>query len=563
MKITDEFIKKVLVEQNYITEIDLKKAEEYGKKRNSGFLYYLFSENLLTEDIYGQAIAEYLRVPFVNLNNVKIDQEIFTVIPELVAKTNKVIAFGRSEQGVKVAMRDPTDIEIIQLIEKRMADNVVPHFAIENQIEEVFSRYKGSLRDEFIKILDSLKREDLTREERDNMIIKIVDLLLKYAYQNKASDIHLEPYEKKVLIRYRIDGILQDVLDIPKDLYEYILTRIKILSKMRTDEHRAAQDGKMKYDAGDEKLDIRVSVVPVTQGETVVMRLLSARSRQFGLTDLGMHERDLKKVKQAIKHPHGMILVTGPTGSGKTTTLYAILKILNSRQVNIATIEDPVEYDIEGISQIQVNTKTNLTFAKGLRSIVRQDPDIIMVGEIRDEETAGIAINSALTGHLVLSTLHTNDAATTLPRLLDMDVEPFLVASTINVVVAQRLVREICQKCRTSTEVSKDHRHLIDNSPFIGKTLAKLGYKDLKGLRFYKGTGCPICANTGYSGRIGIFEVLEMDEEIKQAVLDNASSDEIAAIARKNGMTTMMEDGLDKVVKGITTLEEVLRVTSE
>lgn len=317
-----------------------------------------------------------------------------------------------------------------------------------------------------------------------------------------------------------------------------------------------------------EKLDIRVSIVPITDGEKVVMRLLSERSRQFGLESLGLLGEDLKKVQEAVEKPYGMILAVGPTGCGKTTTLYSILKILNQRDVNISTIEDPVEYDIEGVNQIQVNPKTNLTFAKGLRSIVRQDPDIILVGEIRDEETADIAINSAMTGHLVLSTLHTNDAATTLPRLLDMKIEPFLVASTINIIIAQRLVRKICTKCMVSKEVKPDGLvgtkanalDGVEGLALIPRELIKKHFGDKETIRVYHGKGCKVCQGTGYSGRVGIFEVLMMDDDIRQAVVARKDSDTIQALAIQKGMTTMLDDGLQKVARGITTIEEVLRV---
>ena len=336
-----------------------------------------------------------------------------------------------------------------------------------------------------------------------------------------------------------------------------IVSRIKILAKLRTDETRQAQDGKILTRLDDEKLDIRVSVVPTTQGEKTVMRLLSAKGKYFDLADLGMSVPDLKIVKKAIRESYGMILSTGPTGSGKTTSLYALIKILNSRNINICTIEDPVEYDLEGVNQIQVNPKTNLTFADGLKSILRQDPDIIMVGEIRDSETASIAVNSAMTGHLVLSTLHTNDAAIALPRLLDMKIEPFLIASTVNVVIAQRLVRRICMKCIVSYVLSPEEveglKQEIDFKKFLNIT-------ELDEIRFYKGKGCEHCNKSGYTGRIGIFEVLEVKDNIKELILVRADADKIKKQAIENGMTTMLEDGFGKVISGLTSIEEVLRV---
>ncbi len=563
MQLDDKKIKQILLGQHYISEKDAEKAEEYAKKNKTNFIDYLFSENILTNGLYRQAIAEYYGVPSLDMRKIKIDSEVFSLIPELVAEANQVIAVSKSEKGVRIGMVNPRDIETKHLIEKRVGDIIIPYYIDPQDLKNALENYRSDIKTEFNKIIAQLKDSEISNEIKDALTVKIVDTLLQYGYQNKSSDIHIEPHEKKIVVRFRIDGIMHEVLEIPKEFSELIISRIKILSKMRTDEHKAAQDGKLRFKYEDESVDVRVSIVPVSQGENIVMRLLSAKSRQFSLTNLGLSNNDYKKVKEAIKHPHGMILVTGPTGSGKTTSLYAVLKILNKTEVHISTIEDPIEYDIEGISQIQVNTKTNLTFAKGLRAIVRQDPDIIMVGEIRDEETASIAVNSALTGHLVLSTFHTNDAATALPRLLDMNVEPFLVASTINIIIAQRLVRKICEKCRASYNLAPEEISLIENDPKMKAVFKKKKVDNLKNIRVYKSVGCPVCGNTGYSGRLGVFEALEINEEIKKLVLARASSDEIADMAKKSGMTTMFEDGIDKVLKGETTLEEVLRVTRE
>ena len=373
-----------------------------------------------------------------------------------------------------------------------------------------------------------------------------------------ASDIHIEPEKDGSIVRFRIDGIMQEVLHFTPEIDQQVIARIKFLSKLRTDEHLSAQDGKIQTRIENEDLDIRISIVPIVHGEKCVMRLLSARYRQFGLADLGMNERDLKKVMDASTKPYGMILSTGPTGSGKTTTMYAILKILNTKERNIATIEDPIEYEIAGLNQIQVNPKTNLTFAEGLRSILRQDPNIIYVGEIRDDETADIAVNSAMTGHLVLSTLHTNDAATALPRLLDMNIEPFLVASTVNLVIAQRLVRKICERCKVSQT-----EKMVDLEKHFDKKLLQKYFKSSKEARIYIGKGCPVCRSTGYSGRIGIFEILLLSEKIKDLIVAKNDSQKIMQQAMMEGMTTMMDDGLFKVQQGLTTIEEVLRATRE
>jgi type II secretory ATPase GspE/PulE/Tfp pilus assembly ATPase PilB-like protein len=370
----------------------------------------------------------------------------------------------------------------------------------------------------------------------------------------------VEPREKEIVVRYRIDGILHDVVSLPRELSDSILTRIKVLAKLRTDEHFAAQDGKLQEIMDGERVDIRVSVLPVVDGEKIVMRLLTEKGKKYSLEDLGMLERDLKKLRRHAQKSFGMILATGPTGSGKTTTMYALLKILNTRDVNIATIEDPIEYSLEGVNQIQANPKTGLTFASGLRSIVRQDPDIIMVGEIRDEETAGIAVNASMTGHLVLSTLHTNDAATTLPRFRDMKVEPFLIASTINVIVAQRLVRKICQRCIVSTELSKEELLKLVPEDVAAKFMGKVKRGGKASL--FRGKGCDACGHTGYKGRVGIFELLEVDDAVRDLIMKDSDAGRIAKQAVASGMITMFEDGIEKVMIGLTTIDEVIRVTS-
>jgi type II secretory ATPase GspE/PulE/Tfp pilus assembly ATPase PilB-like protein len=377
------------------------------------------------------------------------------------------------------------------------------------------------------------------------------------AYQEQSSDVHVEPRENETLVRFRVDGMLQDVVRLQKNLHDRLVTRVKVLSGLRTDEHLSAQDGKMQLQLDEEKLDIRVSIIPITEGEKIVLRLLSQESRQYTLADLGMNESDLAKVRSAYSKSYGMVLSTGPTGSGKTTSIYSMLKAINTREKNITSIEDPVEYKIAGANQVQVNTKTNLTFANGLRSLLRQDPNVIFVGEIRDNETASIAVNAALTGHLVLSTLHTNDAATAIPRLSDMKVEPFLVASTVNIIIAQRLVRQICDSCREIEYVGVDE--LLKNIP---EDVVRRNF-DMNNpqVAVYKGRGCKICRNTGYLGRIGVFEVLEVTKKIRKMIVEKKDADEIARGAVEEGMKTMLDDGLEKVSRGLTTLEEILRVT--
>lgn len=385
-------------------------------------------------------------------------------------------------------------------------------------------------------------------------IIHLVNSIVAHAFEIRASDIHIDPEEKKVRVRLRIDGVLHDIFVLPKEIQSEIITRIKVLSGLRTDEHQAAQDGRFKIPIEDiGYIDVRVSIAPTYYGENAVLRILSERT-QLDLEQLGFSERDLKIIKAAIKKPYGMILATGPTGSGKTTTLYSIIKELNTPEVSIVTIEDPIEYSINGIDQIQVNPQTGISFAQGLRSLLRQDPNVIMVGEIRDEETAGIAVNAALTGHLILSTIHTNDAATTLPRLLDMHIEPFLISSTINIAIGQRLVRKICSNCRVVKILNDAEFESLKN--ITGEGLLG-GYRE-----FFEGKGCDICED-GYEGRIGIYEVLEVTDTIRELIMKRANSRDIYQAVTAEGMTTMFEDGFKKALAGITTIEEILRIIHE
>ena len=388
-------------------------------------------------------------------------------------------------------------------------------------------------------------------------IVELLNGMIGAAYDMRASDIHFDPREESVAVRFRIDGMLHNMFSIPKELQPEIISRIKVLSGLRTDEHQAAQDGRFRITLPKAKFDIRVSITPTYYGENAELRLLTEQGQNFTLKDIGFSDRDLSIVEQAIKKPYGMILATGPTGSGKTTTLYTILKILNTEDVSIITIEDPIEYSIESIDQIQVNSQTGLTFANGLRSILRQDPNIIMVGEIRDQETANIAVNAALTGHLLLSTLHTNDAATTLPRLIDMKVEPFLIASTVNIAIGQRLVRKICEGCKIARKISSSELQGLQT------ILPKPLLERMKGKSLYTGKGCKTCSGTGYWGRIGIHEVLGITEPIREAIVKRMSASNIKEIAVREGMTTMLEDGFEKALEGITSVEEVLRVTHE
>lgn len=397
-------------------------------------------------------------------------------------------------------------------------------------------------------------KEELKRGEHIS-IIALVDLLIELAQDSRASDIHVNPLQDNVRVRLRVDGVLQDSHMLPKSVHQEVISRIKVLAGLRTDEHAAAQDGRFRTATSkDEAIDVRVSITPTYYGENAVLRLLANTAEDFSLASLGFSEEDQKKIVHAIKRPHGMILSTGPTGSGKTTTLYTLIKMLSTSEVSVVTIEDPIEYAISDITQIQINPHTGLTFAKGLRSILRQDPNIIMVGEIRDAETAGIAINTALTGHLLLSTLHTSDSATTLPRLLDMGIDAYLVASTVHLAIGQRLVRKICEECKEETQLSpSEHEALMEVLP---KRMHASN-------TFYRGRGCDACRGSGYKGRVGINEVLVIDGEVRDAILKKESAVVIKNIAIENGMTTMFEDGFTKALTGRTTISEVLRTINE
>lgn len=564
--INDETLSQILLKEKLLNKQEITTLQNEAEDRKLSFHQLLQEKGTVPDERLGEAVAKHFGVPFVLLKKIAISQEILAIIPEVAARSQMAIAFERGKEGLKVAFADPGNLETIEFIRKKTGDVVIPCYATPKDIEGVFRRYQKDIQKEFAKLIEESATAALAKGRPAEVpIIKIVDLMLSYGDQNRASDIHIEPKEDESLIRYRIDGVLHDVATLPKEIHPEIVTRIKVMANLRTDEHYAAQDGKLIFRTGvglpkeqQTKLDVRVSVMPITHGEKVVLRLLSARVRQLSFEDLGFEKEDLEKIEWAYEKPYGMILSAGPTGSGKTTTMYAILKVLNRRDVNITTIEDPVEYDMEGVNQIQVNPKTNLTFAHGLRSIVRQDPNIILVGEIRDPETANIAINAAMTGHLLLSTMHSNDAATAFVRLLDMGVEPFLVASTVNVIIAQRLVRMLCQSCRKKEQ--------IPAAPLKEQLPAEVIEKYLgKGERVtvWTAQGCPLCQQVGYADRIGIHEVLQVDEEIRQAIIDRKDAETIQQMAINKGMTPMFENGLKKVDGGVTTIEEILRATKE
>lgn len=564
MKLSVSSLKTLLVKPGHVTSEVFDGAVIQAKKSKQNIPDVLIAQGVLRDRDWLMVLSEYLGYPPARLSKKVIQADVLSRVPEIVSRSRGVIAFSKDKNGVHVGMLDPTDVVTRHMLEKRFDMPVVPYLMLKHQLKEALSAYTSNIDITFKKLKQVIDDVDASDEERDSAVVSMVDTVLQHAHRAHASDVHIEPYEERVLVRYRIDGVLHDVIEIPKDLHPVVLTRLKIMARLRTDEHRAAQDGKLRFKDEEHVIDVRVSIVPVSYGENVVMRLLSSEGRSFALADLGLRSKDQEILRNAIKDPHGMILSTGPTGSGKTTTLYALMQLLNKRDVHISTIEDPVEYAIEGISQIQVNTRTDLTFANGLRSIVRQDPDIIMVGEIRDQETAGIAVNSAMTGHLVLSTLHTNTAAGTLPRLIDMGIEPFLVASTVNVIIGQRLVRKVCETCRQSVNMTKKHINLLKFDPDIQEFLLQASRKSkLSDVTLFQGKGCSTCANAGYTGRLGLYEIMVMEDNVQEAVMQRKSSAEILEVAKQNGMQTMAEDGVAKILQGLTTLEEVLRVTKQ
>jgi len=556
-KLTQAFLKKILVNTNIVSQKDFDSAEKEAKERKEPIEEIIIEKNLISDTELGILIADEIKFPFVNLRQTKINKQVLSIVPEIVARKQEIIVFDRTKQGLKVAMADPGNLEIREFIERKTGEKVIPYFATSADILKALAHYKKEIKEEFEeligKTLKELKKTKIVNKSLP--VIRMVDLILNYGYQNRASDIHLEPYEKKIILRYRIDGVLHDILTLEKSVHEFLVSRVKIMARLRTDVHEAVQDGHFSFRVENKKVDVRVSIAPIEEGEKVVLRLLSERARRFDLKELGFNSKGLVIIKRNLKKPWGMILSAGPTGCGKTTTLYAMLKILNTRKVNIMTIENPIEYDISGVSQIQVNPKTNLTFSQGLKAIIRQDPNIIMVGEIRDKDTAELAVDAATTGHLVLSTFHSIDASSVLIRLQNMGIEPFVVASTINIAIAQRLVRKICQKCIESYEMS-----VSKLSSFLPEDLiAKFPKTKKNTVRLFQGKGCAVCQETGYLGRIGIFEILEISEPIKKLVMEKANASKIREQAIKSGMVTILEDGLEKVQNAVTTIEEILR----
>lgn len=546
--ISDDTLKQILLRGSYLTPAEMKRAEKLAAQRNQTLVNHLLGENLITKDLVGQAVAEALHVPYADLNSRQPRREQVLVIPEEFAVQYRIVLFDDAENAVVIATDNPQDEDIMNSIAPIFKNKTVNlAYSLPDDIDACFIHYRKPLDTRFAKILSAGER----------VAPEILHEIFEDAVVYRASDIHFEPRQSEVVLRFRIDGVLHEAGRLPKEHYENILNRIKVLSLLRIDEHFRAQDGSMRWEreGSHVSLDVRTSIIPTVEGEKVVLRVLASYVAGFTLGDIGLLPKDQEVVEAAARKPFGMILVVGPTGAGKTTTLYAVVKLLNDPALNITTIEDPVEYKISGINQIQVNTQTNLAFAQGLRSIVRQDPNIILVGEIRDEETAEIAINAALTGHLLLSSFHANDAATAIPRLLDMGVEPFLLASTLEVIMAQRLVRKICESCRESVVMTA--KEIRDRYGRTADFLPK-GKK----ITLYRGKGCDVCGDTGFYGRSAVFELIAMTPAMEQCILKRPSTPEVRSLASSEGSRSMFEDGIEKVLAGITTLEELLRVAA-
>jgi type IV pilus assembly protein PilB len=566
MHITEEKIKSILVESGLINEDDFNLAHEESRRSGQTVTNVLIGNEKVTEEYLTELLQPYFNTPIVNLKKEDIDRTTLELIPEVYAKSNGVVLFNLDkEKGVaKLAMLDPYDYDVIEYVRAKLNVWVEPYLTtlsnlrhgLKQKINVGFDQIITENIDQSLLIADE---KDLSKTATAVPIVTILDNIIEQAITLNSSDIHFEPLEHELLVRFRIDGIMSEILSLPEKIAPILVARVKILGNLQIDEHRIPQDGRFRFELQDaSNLDIRINVMPVFHGEKVEMRLLKSSARPLTLLDLGFSDEAIVTLNEQIKKPHGMILVTGPTGHGKTTTLYAILHILNTPLVNITTIEDPIEYEFPRINQTQVNQKAGITFANGLRALLRQNPDIIMIGEIRDNETVEIGVQAALTGHLVLSSLHTNDAPSAVPRLLDMKAPAFLLASTINLIIAQRLVRKICTTCIESYKAKKETVSLVkEQMKFTNNKTKKIP------TTMYRGKGCKVCGGTGFIGQIGIHELFIITDDIRELITGETEVAQLRKKAIANGMTTMFEDGLDKVEKGITTIEEIMRVVNE
>jgi type IV pilus assembly protein PilB len=593
MRISDDTIEKLLIRSNVATAEQLSALKEESARSKRPFGELVIEKNLTTETDLVKSFAEYAQIPYIELDARDIPIEILSKIPERVARQYNAVLFKIDENGVHhLAMEDPDDVQAVNFIEKEIGTNTKVYITSHNNILSALEYYHGDVNQELNEVIDVQRADDTQNENitekdvaEDSPIAQTVNLLLEYAIRSHASDIHIEPREEFVQIRYRIDGVLKEVNRLPRNVLSALISRVKILSNLKIDERRVPQDGRFKIKLGGKQYALRVSTLPIADGEKIVMRILDESNQAVTLQSLGYWGSALRLMNEAMTEPNGMILVTGPTGSGKSTSLFSVLSLLNTPDVNISTIEDPVEYKIQGVNQTQTNAKAGMTFANGLRALLRQDPNIIMIGEIRDAETADLGIQAALTGHLVFSTLHTNNAATTLPRLLDMNIEPFLIASTVKAVVGQRLVRRLQMESRISYVPTDEEKlaiiKLFNLRPgldfkFIhelekqaaaegigGDTPLSTDEMGIKQLWRANGEDDEDGALGGYKGRVGIYEVLSNDATIQKLIMSNANSSQIQAQAIADGMLTLQTDGLIKALRGETTIEEVLRVSKE
>ena len=600
MRIADSLVETLLEQSGQFERDQINALREQEKAEKRPLQDLVIKNNLLTDKELTKLYAAEIDVPFIELNAKEINHDILKLLPERIARQYNAVVFDVDDKGVKLlAMEDPDDIQALNFLQKHLGNDLKVHITTTTLLHAALDQYRGNISSELTKVIaDEVAPEDTEEVNEDDLaedspVAQTVNIIIEYGVKAGASDIHIEPREEFVVVRYRIDGLLREANKLPRKLLGALVSRIKILSNLKIDEHRAPQDGRFKVEVSGLVYALRVSTLPILDGEKVVMRILNESSKPADFTELGFWGTALQDLQHAIVQPHGMVLVTGPTGSGKSTTLFSVLSSLNTPNVNISTVEDPVEYHIVGANQTQVNPIAGMTFTNGLRALLRQDPNVIMVGEIRDGETADLAVQAALTGHLVFSTLHTNNAATCLPRLLDMGVEPFLIASTVRVVVAQRLVRRLCASCREAitpdTTMLKELEktfHLDDNGGVkkmhelessalkdgigAGKDSSspsdKLSTTTTSITRLFKAhdEGCDSCNHTGYKGRIGIYEVLNNSPNIQQMIVGSSTSDVIEQKAiKEDGMLTMQLDGLIKALRGETTIEEVLRVTSQ
>jgi type IV pilus assembly protein PilB len=543
MNIGDPQLKELLLKENYVTAEDIQKAEAFAEEQHTSFLDYLFQEEIINKALLGQAIAESFNLGYGDLSSYHPSREEILAIPEEIAKKYHVILFSSDQNSVKVATDNPLQEQLMDEMKTIFPDkNIILLYAETRDIDELFVNYSRSLQARFVEII----------KQQKSIAPEILDEIISDTMTFHASDIHFEPQDKEVIVRFRIDGVLHEAGRIDKEYYANVLNLIKVQAHLRIDEHKSCQDGAIRFSKNGKNIDIRVSIVPTLDGEKIAMRLMTEYVHGFTVATMGLSPKGQKMLLESAKKPFGMILVAGPTGSGKTTTLYSLLRILNRPDINITTIEDPVEYKVAGINQIPVDAQAHITFADGLRSIARQDPDIILVGEIRDKETAEIAVNAALTGHLLLSTFHANDSATAIPRLLDMGVEPFLIASSLELIIAQRLVRKICENCRYSYQ--EDRQKVGEFIPNVEK------YFPQPVVTLYKGKGCSSCNGTGFKGRTAIFEFIHNTPEMQDLILKNPAIRQIWELARSQGSYFLFEDGLEKVKNAVTTLAELLRV---